>query len=424
MLFGRRLSINGALAGEAPRGEALPADAPLVSTGREHGRDDLASRPLVVSEARAQSASVVAWARGEVDHEAARHLGPRDKRAREGVQRGRRIDAMGTHQTFDPFLEAPVAERVRQLCAERGAYGVYVEGPVEHGFGAGMVRRHDAAMNHLMTGGRFGRHEDPSKVMSRINLFRSVFFEHSEVQLPGIEPVLESSEFASAAAELTGRPLVRPTMLYANILLPGQELPLHTDTPEYRGLDKWKVPEWFLVVMHHSGLFESHRKHVTAGVAFFNDCEGGDFVFYPDGPDAAPATVSPRFNTAIHLDVDGTFHGVDRVGGDDAPPPPVEPGATLTFSDADERWHLAKDGEELASYGWPEVRLSVQWKANCYRDEDEVALVASGADALTQEAVIDRLVDDLRARGRIDERPDDDALARLLVEAYVRFPGA
>ena len=94
------------------------------------------------------------------------------------------------------------------------------------------------------------------------------------------------------------------------------------------------------------------------------------------------------------------------------------------FSDADERWHLAKDGEELASYGWPEVRLSVQWKANCYRDEDEVALVASGADALTQEAVIDRLVEDLRARGRIDERPDDDALARLLVEAYVRFPGA
>lgn len=329
---------------------------------------------------------------------------------------------MGTHRTFDPFLGASRARELRDLCARSGPFRVYVEGPVEEGFGAGMVRRHDAAMNHLATGGRFGRHEDPSRVVARINLFRSVFFEPGDVRLPGIEPLVHDETFAEAARELTGRPLVRPTMLYANVLVPGQELPVHTDTPEYRGLDKWKVPEWFLVVMHHSGLFEEHRKHVTAGVAFLSECRGGEFVLYPDGPDGAPVTVPPRFDTAIHLDVDAVFHGVDRVGGDDAPAPPVEPGAELTYSDRDERWHLTKDGQERASWGWPEVRLSVQWKANCYADEAEEELAASGRDALTQAAVIERLVEDLRARGRIDERPPDDALARLMVDEYVRFP--
>lgn len=329
---------------------------------------------------------------------------------------------MGTHRTFDPFLDESSAREIRDLCTRIGAYRVYIEGPVEEGFGAGMVRRHDAAMNHLMTGGRFGRMEDPSKVMSRINLFRSIFFEHGAVRLPGIEKLVSDPSFAEAAAELTGLPLVRPTMLYANILVPGQELPIHTDTPEYRGLDKWKVPEWFTVVMHHSGLFEDHRKRVTAGVAFFNDCEGGAFVFYPDGPDGPPATVAPRFNTALHLDVDGVFHGVDRVGGDDAPAPPVEPGAELTYSEADERWHLAKDGVELVSYGWPEVRLSVQWKANCYRDAADEALATSGRDDLTREAVVDRLAEDLRARGRFTERPADGDLARMMVDEYVRFP--
>lgn len=329
---------------------------------------------------------------------------------------------MGTDRTFESFMSDAAAQELRKLCAGQGPYHVYIEGPVEEGFGAGMVKRHDAAMNHLMTGGRFGRRENPSKVVSRINLFRSIFFEHGEVRLAGIEPLLHSEKFMEAAAELTGRPIVRPTMLYANVLLPGQELPLHTDTPEYRGLDKWKVPEWFLVVMRHSGLFEEHRKHVTAGVAFFSDCEGGAFVYYPEGPDEDAKTVFPSFNTALHLDVDSVFHGVDRVGGDDAPAPPVEPGTQLEFSEDDQQWHLSKEGAELASYAWPEVRLSVQWKANCYRDEAEEELAASGTDSLTQEIVIERLVDDLRTRGRFTERPEDSKLARLMVEEYIRFP--
>ncbi len=182
------------------------------------------------------------------------------------------------------------------------------------------------------------------------------------------------------------------------------------------------MPEWFLVSMYHSGLFEDHRKHVAAGVAFFNDCEGGAFVVYPDGPQGEPVTIPPRFDTAVHLDADGLFHGVDRVGGEDTPAPPVEPGAELTYDEATDGWRLTKDGVERARYDWSEVRLSMQWKANCFRDEAEEELVASGRDDLTQAIVIDRFVEDLRERGRISERPADDALARMIVDEYVKFP--
>ena len=44
-------------------------------------------------------------------------------------------------------------------------------------------------------------------------------------------------------------------------------------------------------------------------------------------------------------------------------------------------------------------------------------------DDLALDGILDRLVDDLRARGRLDgPRPEPTALAHLLIETYVRFP--
>ncbi len=329
------------------------------------------------------------------------------------------------HRLFDPFCAPESAQAIRALCTRFGAYGVYVEGPTQSGFGAGLIKRHDAAMNHLVRGDRFGRLEDAATAAARMNIFRGTFFRNGESFLSGIESLVGDETLIESCRRLTGRSLVRPTMVYANVFVSGQELPLHTDTPEYRGLDKWKVPEWFCVVMQHSGLFERWRKSVAAAVLYFNDCAGGDFVLYPDGPEGPVEAVPARFNTAISLDADGTFHGVDRVGGHDVPAPPVEPGMKLAYSEGESRWQLTREGAAVASYGWDEVRLSIQWKANCYVDEAEEALVHSHADDLTQAQVIETLVEDLRARGRITaERPADTALAVMMIDEYVRFPGA
>ena len=97
-------------------------------------------------------------------------------------------------------------------------------------------------------------------------------------------------------------------------LVPGQELAIHTDVPAFRGVTREEAPEWLLTVMHHSGMFEAHRLHIATGVSWYRTpSSGGAFVFWPQGPQAASSRHGIAFNTAVVLDTDSVFHGVETV---------------------------------------------------------------------------------------------------------------
>jgi hypothetical protein len=126
------------------------------------------------------------------------------------------------------------------------------------------------------------------------------------------------------------------------------------------------------------------------------------------------------------LDTDSVFHGVERIADvavDDLPR--IRPGTTLDFT-GDRVWSLhSVDGDEIARYDWPALRFSVSWKAYCFRDEHERDSWREHSDDLTVDVILDRLVDDLRARGRVDGEVARDAdLGLLLIDEYVRFPAA
>jgi hypothetical protein len=123
----------------------------------------------------------------------------------------------------------------------------------------------------------------------------------------------------------------------------------------------------------------------------------------------------------VLLDTDRVFHGVDRVGGADAPVPPLRPGMCLSFADG--RWLVLDGGVEVADYDWDQIRFSVSWKAYCFADEAERVRWRDHADDLSLEFILDRLVDDLRQRGRVSEPPEDEnELGRLLIGEYIQFP--
>jgi hypothetical protein len=65
----------------------------------------------------------------------------------------------------------------------------------------------------------------------------------------------------------------------------------------------------------------------------------------------------------------------------------------------------------------------VSWKAYCFADAAEEALVREHRDDLSRAEALATLVADLRRRGRIagDVPPDAD-LARLLIREYIQFP--
>jgi hypothetical protein len=329
-----------------------------------------------------------------------------------------------TYEVFDPLMTAGEADAMVRLCENFGSYGTYAEEPTFEGIGEGLPARYDAVRNFLRTGGRRGSKEDLRMLASRTNYFRETYAYGNDVRIDGIEPFLHHEGFVEAARALYGRPVIEPAIVFANLMVPGQELAVHSDVPEFRGVNRKQHPQWLIVVMHHSGLFEKWRMPIATGVAWFHDCRGGEFAFYPDGPQA-PAVAHPvRFNTAVLLDTDTIFHGVDRVAETGAPVAFLEPGTRLVF-EGQGTWRAVLGERTLARYRWQDLRFSISWKAYCFADEAEREAWHRHADDLSVEAVVETLVDDLRRRDRIAaERPSNAELVDVLIDEYVPYPAA
>jgi hypothetical protein len=154
--------------------------------------------------------------------------------------------------------------------------------------------------------------------------------------------------------------------------------------------------------MHHSGLFAGYRMPIATGIAWFHDCRGGGLAYWPEGAEGARRTHDVRFNTAMVLDTDTVFHGVDRIA--DVPVealPRLRPGMTLDF-DGHRSWSVHDaEGSVVVRYDWSELRFSISWKAYCFTDEQERTVWREHADDLTVEVILDTLIDDLRARGLV-----------------------
>lgn len=326
------------------------------------------------------------------------------------------------YRLFDPLLADDEARAVVELCEKFGSYGMYSEEGLNDGIGEGLPQRFDAAFNFVSTGGRFARAESFEVLAARTNYFRETYAYGEEVAAPGIEPFLYYEGFADAAREIHGRPIIEPAIVYANILVPGQELAVHTDVPEFRGANRKLHPQWLLVVMHHSGLFDSYRMPIATAVSWFHDARGGAFAFYPDGADAAPIEHDVRFNTAVILDTDSVFHGVDRVSQTTAEMPLLKPGMKLVPEGGGE-WKIRDGAREVSRFRWEEMRFSVSWKAYCFESEAERKAWREGSDDLGVDFILETLEKDLRERGRLTgERPENRDFAMMLVDEYVGFP--
>ncbi len=328
---------------------------------------------------------------------------------------------------LDPLLEAAQADAMVALCEDFGSYGLYVTEKSQSTFASDLAQRYDAAVNHVRNGGRFGRIEKPRTLALRTNYFRESYAYGDEVMAPGIEMFLHHERLIDAAQRVFDRPVIQPAIAYANILLPGQELAVHTDVPEFRGANRKLFPQWLMVVMHHSGFFDSWRMPIATGVSYFARdgvmAKGGELAYYPDGAEGDAQVFAARHNTGVVLDTDSVFHGVDRVGDLDTMPPELLTGTVLHFEDG--AWALRnEDGSVVGSYRWDEIRFSVSWKAYCFADAVVRDAWATHADDLTMDTILDRLRADLDERGVLaaDAEISQRDLAVLLIDIYEKYP--
>ena len=339
-----------------------------------------------------------------------------------------------TITVLDPLLSDAAADAMVDLWHSYGTYGQYSNEGFDTNFAPELSQRYDAAVNFVRSGGRFGRVDEDRKLLAaRTNYFRETYFygEHTvspsaQAGSPGIEALRDDEGLLDAARRLHDRPIVVPGIVYANVLLPGQELAVHTDVPEFRGANRRILPQWLLVVMRHSELFEDWRMRIGTGIAYFGEAQGGDLAYYPEGAAGPAAVYSPRHNTAARLDTDSIFPGVDRVAGDDEALTRLKPGMRLVH-DGDRRWTVRDASDEIiAGFGTDDLRYSVSWKAYCFADEAERVAWEGHVDDLELDVILDTLLADLRRRGVLatDERPHDAELGKLLIDTYVEFPAA
>jgi hypothetical protein len=323
-------------------------------------------------------------------------------------------------EILDPLLAPEAADAMLRLSERFGRYGCYAEDATNTvQLAPGLPQRWDAAWNFVRTGGRFGRKEEPAVLAVRTNYFRETYAYDDEA-IDGVLPFMQHPGLLEAARKVHDCAVVVPNIVYANLLLPGQELAVHTDVPEFRGANRKLYPQWLMVVMLHSGLFAPWRRKIATGIAYFGRAQGGALAFYPDGREGPARTLEARHNTAIVLDTDTVFHGVDRVR-ETQPLPALRPGMHLFWADGG--WRVGPEDAPVARYRPDEVRFSVSWKAYCYRDEAERRSVDEHRDDLSLDRILDTLKRDLAARGAATSA-DETELARLLIDTYIHFPAA
>lgn len=326
---------------------------------------------------------------------------------------------------FEPLFEDPAdADRIAAIARAFGPHGMYSEEGENAGIGDGLPQRYDAFLNYVTSHARVPKGRlDPARVAARTNYFRETWAYGTTVRAPGIEIFRDNPRLVEAARGVFGRPVIEPAIVFANLYVPGQELSVHTDVPEFRGANRKVLPQWLLVAMHHSGLFADWHMPIATCVSWYSDNVGGAFVFYPDGVDAPPRIHEIAANTGILLDTDSVFHGVGRVSDAGHAIPALKSGMVLAPAEG-EGWVVRSGDQVIDRYRWSELRLSVSWKAYCFRDETERRLWREKADDLSLDFIMVRLTGDLRRRGVLGatEQPERRRLAELIIATYIRFP--
>lgn len=324
---------------------------------------------------------------------------------------------------MDPFLAPGEADNMLRIAESFGSFGTYAEEATSEGLGESLPQRFDVGLYYQAHGldGQ-GNEDDEETAKSRTNYFRETYAYGNDVRVGGIEPFMEHPRMRATAREISGCNEVVPAIVYANLLVPGQELAIHTDVPEFRGANRKNAPQWLLVCMLHSGLFDHWRVNILTCVSWFGAARGGAFTFYPEGGDGPRNAIPAQHNSAILIDTDKVFHGVERVAQKLPDLPPIGPGTRLHYL-GEESWELRTDNQALAQYSWPQIRYSISWKGYCFRDQADRTVWEGHSDDLVLDEIIDIFEQDLRRSGRLQgERPQPDVFAQLMVETYVRYP--
>ena len=216
----------------------------------------------------------------------------------------------------------------------------------------------------------------------------------------GVEYLLDHGPFVDAARALFGGDVIVPYVVHVNLTAPGPAIDAgHTDVPVFRGLDRRNAPGWLLLAMVRSGLFGRWSVATATAVAWLYRGQGGEFTYWPHGPDRPAECHGDLWNTAIIGDNDRMFHRVEAVGGPDRRDLRLSSDSQLRRR-PDGRFEIVDHGRPVVEMGPAELRISISWKAMVFSADDH-ALYAEGTDDIEVDQVRRILLEALAEAGSV-----------------------
>jgi hypothetical protein len=90
----------------------------------------------------------------------------------------------------------------------------------------------------------------------------------------------------------------------------------------------------------------------------------------------------------------------------------------------DDQWMIRSNGKDRKPLTTDDLRISIVYRARCFRDKAEAEKFRTNADTLTLESILDTLKRDLVKRGYLSEGQSIESyeLGLLLLRVYMRYP--
>jgi len=270
--------------------------------------------------------------------------------------------------------------------------------------------RIDVGRHYILSGGPEGLKESYYKLVSRVQSFGRYTFDLKPY--PVVQQLFNNKSFLDVAQAVCpeGKKHLDPFQFNFISQIPGQTVAMHVDAPYMWGATRFQFPQWLLASMVFSGLFQDrfiNQVQVVGYVHRWQDPEGtrqGEFIYWDD-ENPTPKREKPLPLAGSAVDGSKVIHAA-IVYQPNVVTPFLDKSKNIVLQYRDAQsdvWELKADDEVLQEFKTDDLRISVVYRARCFKDAEEAQKFKDYPEEkmMTLDHVLSTLGGDLVKRGRI-----------------------
>ena len=229
---------------------------------------------------------------------------------------------------------------------------------------------------------------------------------------------------------------LKPFQMNLILQLPGQQIPIHYDTPFFNGATRYNFPKWLLIVMEHSKLFENRRIPQVQIVTYIHSNSdpnrGGDFILYPNGITKHETLFQALPRRAIFADGSLYAHGTTILYPNTSNIISLNKDNESYLKYIKElnvwRLHYNNNSNTYSDFKWNELRASIAMRAWCFNNKSDADSFDPHklSNDFNMDDILHALKMDISSKlGKSMEslnamKPFD--LGMLMIQTYIKYP--